>query len=240
MKYALVTGGSRGIGRAICLELSRRGYAIVVNYRADEVAAQETVRQIEATGGSASVLQFDVRDRLAVRTALDSWMVDGRFAEVIVNNAGIRADSAMVWMTDEQWDDVLASHLNGFFNVTRPFLKPLVANKYGRIINIVSLSGQSGMAGQVNYAAAKAGIIGATKSLALELARRNITANCVSPGFISTDMTADLDEADYKSMVPMRRFGTVEEVASIVGFLASPEASYITGQVISVNGGLYM
>ena len=146
----------------------------------------------------------------------------------------------MVWMSDAQWDDVLSSHLDGFFNVTQPCIKPLVANKYGRIINIVSLSGQSGMAGQVNYAAAKAGIIGATKSLALELARRSITANCVAPGFIRTDMTADLNEDTYRSMVPMRRFGTAEEVAAIVGFLASPEASYITGQVISVNGGLYM
>jgi 3-oxoacyl-[acyl-carrier protein] reductase len=154
MKYALVTGGSRGIGRAVCLELSQMGYAILVNFKSGADAAAETMRLIEAQGGSASLMQFDVRNRDDVHNALDPWLAEGNVAEIIVNNAGIRMDSAMVWMTDAQWEDVLASHLNGFFNVTRPFLKPLVANKYGRIINIVSLSGQSGMAGQVNYAAA--------------------------------------------------------------------------------------
>ena len=239
-KYALVTGGSRGIGRAICLELAKQKYHIVINFRSGTEAAQETLALIRAEGGEATLLPFDVRDRNATQEALNDWMQPGRFAEVIVNNAGVRRDNAMVFMHDEEWDDVIDSHLNGFYHVTRPLLKSLISHKYGRIINVVSLSGQSGMAGQVNYAAAKAGVIGATKSLALELAKRNITVNCVAPGFIKTEMTADLNEADYKAHIPMRRFGTAEEVAAIVGFLASPQASYVTGQVIGANGGLYM
>jgi 3-oxoacyl-[acyl-carrier protein] reductase len=241
MKYALVTGGSRGIGKAVSLELSNLGYHVLINYHSNRNAAEETLQAIEAAGGAGTLLPFDVGDKAAVQQALDQWLEaePGRCVEVLVNNAGIRKDNLMVWMEDADWESILDIHLGGFFYVTRTLLKGMVKNKFGRIINIVSLSGLKGVAGQTNYSAAKAGIIGASKALAQEIARKNITVNCVAPGFIATDMTSDLDEKDLRGAIPMRRFGKPEEVASVVGFLAGSGSSYITGEVISINGGLY-
>ena len=241
MKYALVTGGSRGIGRAICQELSSLGYHVLINYNSNVAAAQETLDAIQSDGGEGSLLQFDVSDRDQTRQVLEAWLAeeDRRCVEVLVNNAGIRKDNLMIWLEDEDWEKVIDIHLGGFYNVTKPLLKPMIRNRFGRIINIVSLSGLKGVPGQTNYSAAKAGVIGATKALAQEIGRRKITVNCVAPGFIKTDMTEDIEEKDYKAMIPVNRFGTADEVAAVVGFLASPRASYITGEVISVNGGMY-
>ncbi len=240
-KYALVTGGSRGIGRAVCLRLAEMGYDILINYRSNEEAANETQRLITEKGGSSSLMPFDVANKEAVNKSITNWQSENEDAviEVVVNNAGIRKDNLMVFMKDEEWDQILDISLGGFYYVTKSLLTGMVRNKYGRVINVVSLSGLKGMAGQTNYSAAKAGVIGASKALAQEIGRKNITVNCVAPGFINTDMTADIDESIFKKMIPMRRFGRAEEVAAVVGFLASKESSYITGEVISVNGGLY-
>lgn len=241
MRYALVTGGSRGIGRAVCLEMARLGYPVVINYASNEAAARETQRLVEAMGGKAELLPFDVADVEAVDAALMGW--EERHPEdymaVLVNNAGVRNDTMMMWMQNEQWHRVLDVHLNGFFYVTRRLLKDMLTKRYGRIVNVVSLSGIKGLPGQTNYSAAKAGIIGATKALAQEVGKRGVTVNAVAPGFIATDMTQDMDEKALKEMIPLNRFGKAEEVADLVGFLASDKASYITGEVISINGGLY-
>ncbi|MCL4120531.1 UNVERIFIED_CONTAM: hypothetical protein GTU68_029059 [Idotea baltica] len=217
------------------------GYHVLINYLSNEIAANVVISEIEAAGGQASGIPFDVSKREMVREAMEQWQTahPDECIEVLVNNAGIRKDNLMVWMKDEEWDSILDIHLSGFFVVTSEVLKRMIRNKYGRIINVVSLSGIKGMPGQVNYAAAKAGVIAASKSLAQEIGRKNITVNCVAPGFIKTDMTEDIDETQFKNFIPMRRFGTAEEVASVVAFLAKKEASYITGEVISVNGGLY-
>lgn len=239
--YALVTGGSRGIGRAICVQLARQGYHILVNFKTNREAADITASLVEAEGKKAELLPFDVGDKAAVKLAIENWMQsapDSRI-EVLVNNAGLRQDTLMAFMEDAQWESVLDASLHGMYHVTRNVLKPMLLNRYGRIINIVSLSGLKGMPGQVNYSAAKAGVIGATKALAQELAKRHITVNAVAPGFIQTDMTADLNESELKAMIPMNRFGQPDEVAALTGFLASRQAGYITGQVISINGGLY-
>ena len=241
MNYALVTGGSRGIGRAVCIELAGKGYPVIVNYASNEAAALETKRIIEARGGVAELLRFNVSDGSAVDMALDEWTErhpDDHIG-VLINNAGIRQDTMMVFMQDSQWKDVLDISLNGFFYVTRRTLKTMLINRKGRIVNIVSLSGLKGLPGQTNYSAAKAAVIGATKALAQEVAPRKVTVNAVAPGFIATDMTKDLDEASYKKTIPIGRFGRPEEVAALVGFLVSDEAAYITGEVISINGGVY-
>ena len=241
MNYALVTGGSRGIGRAVCIELAGMGYSVIINYASNEAAAMETKRIIEAGGGMVELLPFNVSDGTAVDAALEEWSVrhpDDHIG-VLVNNAGIRQDTMMVFMQDSQWKDVLDISLNGFFYVTRRTLKAMLLKRKGRIINIVSLSGLKGLAGQTNYSAAKAAVIGATKALAQEVAPRKVTVNAVAPGFISTDMTKDLDEESLKKTIPVGRFGKPEEVATLVGFLVSDAAAYITGEIISINGGLY-
>ncbi|MDR0661387.1 MAG: 3-oxoacyl-ACP reductase FabG [Prevotellaceae bacterium] len=241
MKYALVTGGSRGIGRAICLRLAAIGYPIIINYASNKDAAVETKKLVEEKGVQAELLQFDVASSTEVENALESWKNSHPedYIAVLVNNAGIRQDNVMVFMEDSQWSSVLDISLNGFFYVTRKLLKDMLSKRFGRIVNIVSLSGLKGLPGQTNYSAAKAAVIGATKALAQEVATRKITVNAVAPGFIATDMTQDLNEAELKKTIPVGRFGTPEEVAAAVGFLASDQASYITGDVISINGGLY-
>jgi len=239
--WALVTGGSRGIGRAICRKLAEMGYHILVNYKGNEAAARETLEAIQGLGRSGEALCFDVAKPEDVQQVLGAWLEahPDRRIEVLVNNAGIRQDTLMMSMKDEQWQEVLDTSLGGMYTVTKQVLNAMLLARYGRIINIVSLSGIKGMPGQVNYSAAKAGMIGATKALAQEIAKRNITVNAVAPGFIKTDMTEELNEKELAKMIPAQRFGTAEEVASLVGFLASKDAAYITGQVISVNGGLY-
>jgi 3-oxoacyl-[acyl-carrier protein] reductase len=242
MKSALVTGGSRGIGRAVCLKLAEMGYHILINYKSNKEEAEKTLDQVkQKDDASGELLQFDVADKEAIKNVLGGWIEKNsdKPIEVLVNNAGIRDDALMFWMNDSQWENVVTTNLDGFFYVTRVVLNSMLQKRYGRIINIVSLSGIKGMPGQVNYSAAKAGIIGATKALAQEVGKRNITVNAIAPGFIKTDMTHDLDEGQLKSLIPINRFGEPDEVAFAAGFLAAPQAGYITGEVISVNGGLY-
>jgi len=240
MKYALVTGGSRGIGKAICLELAAQGYPIIINYLSNEEAANETKQLVETQGGTAELLPFDVANGESVDKAMDEWSTahPDDYIGILVNNAGIRQDTMMVFMQDSQWHDVLNISLNGFFYITRRVLKGMLMKRNGRIISVVSLSGLKGLPGQTNYSAAKAAVIGATKALAQEVAPRKVTVNAVAPGFIATDMTKDLDETALKTTIPLQRFGQPEEVASLVGFLASDKAAYITGEVVSINGGL--
>ncbi len=241
MKFALVTGGSRGIGRAICIKLAEMGYNVLINYKSNEEEAKNTLALVNEKGVEGELIQFDVSDKAAIISKLGDWMEANtdKVIEVLVNNAGIRDDGLMMWMKDEQWDSVIKTNLDGFFYVTRLVVNSMLQKKYGRIINIVSLSGLKGLPGQTNYSAAKAGVIGATKALAQEIGRKGITVNAVAPGFIKTDMTEGLNEGELKNMVPLKRFGTPEEVAHTVGFLATQGAAYITGEVISVNGGLY-
>jgi 3-oxoacyl-[acyl-carrier protein] reductase len=240
-KYAIVTGGSRGIGRAICLKLAEMGYNVLVNYKSGKDAAEETAAMAREFGVLAEPLCFDVSKRDIVKRVLGGWLEANKdkTIEVLVNNAGIRNDALLPMMSDEQWDGVIDTSLQGMYNVTRLLIGPMAINRYGRIVNIVSLSGIKGMPGQVNYSAAKAGVIGATKALAQEVARRNVTVNAIAPGFIKTDMTAGMDEEELVNIIPARRFGLAGEVADLAGFLASAKAAYITGQVISINGGLY-
>jgi 3-oxoacyl-[acyl-carrier protein] reductase len=240
MKYALVTGGSRGIGRAICVKLAEQGYNILINYKSNETEALKTLALVKALNVEGEILMFDVSDKAAVENVLGGWMEknEEKTIEVLVNNAGTRQDTLLMWMRDDQWNDVISSSLFGFYNVTKAVIKSMVSKRYGRIVNVVSLSGINGMAGQTSYSAAKAGMIGATKALAQEVARRNVTVNAVAPGFIKTDMTKELPEEQLKAIIPMQRFGEPEEVAEAVAFLASPKASYITGSVLSITGGI--
>ena len=241
MKFALVTGGSRGIGRAVSLRLAKAGYTVIINYQSNEQAAQETLQAIQSQGGQAELLRFDVSNPESVQNALESWQTahPEDYIDVLVNNAGIRRDNLLVFMEPDEFETVLRTNLFSFYHVTRPLLTPMIRHKHGRIINIASLSGITGLPGQCNYAAAKGGLIAATKSLAKEVAKKNVTVNAVAPGFIKTDMTDGLEEAELKKTVPMNRFGSAEEVAALVAFLASDDASYITGECISINGGLY-
>jgi len=242
MKFVLVTGGSRGIGRAICLKLVSLGMPIVINYNSNTAAANETKDLIEGLGGQAELLPFDVADKAAVEHAISQWEESHPedYIAVLVNNAGIRRDNVMFMMTDEDWHQVIDTTLDGFFYLTRALLKHMMPRKRGgRIVNVASLSGVKGLPGQTNYSAAKAALIGATKALAQEVAPRNITVNAIAPGFIETDMTKDLPVDELKKQIPVGRFGKPEEVAALVAFLASDDAAYITGEVININGGLY-
>lgn len=240
-KYALITGASRGLGKAIALRLANDGFAVIINYQSNKEAAEDTLRQVQEAGGTGELLPFNVADPQAIETALESWSAShpDDYISVLVNNAGIRQDNLMIFMQEEQWSKVLDTTLNGFFYITRRLLKDMMTHRNGRIINMASLSGLKGLPGQTNYSAAKAALIGATKALAQEVAARKVTVNAIAPGFIASDMTKDLDEAELKKLIPLGRFGKPEEVAALTSFLASDESSYITGQVISINGGLY-
>ncbi len=241
MKYALITGASRGLGKAIALRLAKDGFAVVINYQSNREAAEDTLKQVEEAGGTGEPLPFDVSDPQAIEAALESWQNahPEEYISVLVNNAGIRQDNLMIFMQEEQWSKVLDTTLNGFFYITRRLLKDMMTHRNGRIINMASLSGLKGLPGQTNYSAAKAALIGATKALSQEVAARKVTVNAIAPGFIASDMTKELDEAELKKLIPLGRFGKPEEVAALTSFLASDESAYITGQVISINGGLY-
>ncbi|MDE7401885.1 MAG: 3-oxoacyl-ACP reductase FabG [Muribaculaceae bacterium] len=240
MDYALVTGGSRGIGAAIAKRLASDGLGILINFRSNEVAARQVADYITANNGIAELLPFDVASESEVDAALEKW--EERHPEdritVLVNNAGIREDNLLIFMQTEQWHRVINTTLDGFFYTTRRVLKGMLTKRNGRIINIASLSGIKGLPGQSNYSAAKAALIGATKALAQEVGPRKVTVNAVAPGYIKSDMTKDLNESELKKQVPLNRFGEAEEVAALVSFLASKEAAYITGETISINGGL--
>src|SRR5690606_8028431 len=240
IKYALVTGGSRGIGRAVCTKLAEQGYNILLNYKQNDSAAEKTRVLVESLGVCCELLKFDVSDKDAVESILQEWLNNNpdKHVEILINNAGLREDALMIWMTDEQWKNVVATTLDGFYYVTRAIINPMLQRKYGRVVNVVSLSGIKGLPGQTNYPAAKAGIIGATKALAQEVARRRVTVNAVDPGLIRTDMTEGLNEDELNRVIPMRRFGEPEEVADAVAFLASAKASYISGAVLTIDGGL--
>jgi len=242
MKCALVTGGSRGIGNAICEKLSQdSNYHILINYFSNKEEAENTLEKVIANGATGEILKFDVSNSEEVQSVLTEWQEANPEAivEAIINNAGITKDGLFMWMSLEDWSTVINTSLNGFFNVTNFFMQKMLRNKYGRIVNIVSLSGVKGTAGQTNYSAAKGALIGATKALAQEVAKRNITVNAVAPGFIRTNMTSHLDEKELIKMIPVNRFGEADEVADLVSFLVSRKSSYITGEVININGGIY-
>ena len=241
-KYALVTGGSRGIGKAVCIQLAKDSeYKILINYNSNQTAAEDTLKEVENAGGSGEIIQFNVGNLEEVKARLDAWQEanENAIIEAVVNNAGITKDGLFMWMKPEDWSSVIDTSLNGFFNVTNHLIQKLLVNKYGRIVNMVSVSGLKGTPGQTNYSAAKGAIIAATKALAQEVAKRNVTVNAVAPGFIKTDMTGELDEKELKRMIPANRFGEAQEVADLVSFLISKKASYITGEVININGGIY-
>ncbi|TPG44589.1 3-oxoacyl-ACP reductase FabG [Flavobacterium pectinovorum] len=242
MKCVLVTGGSRGIGSAICKKLAiEANYHILINYHSNKTAAEATLQEVQKLGGTGEILGFDVSNYEEVQATLTKWQEANPEAivEAIVNNAGITKDGLFMWMTPEDWNGVVNTSLNGFFNVTQFFIQKMLRNKYGRIVNMVSVSGVKGTAGQTNYSAAKGAIVAATKALAQEVAKRNITVNAVAPGFIRTDMTSQLDEKELLKLIPVNRFGEAEEVADLVSFLISKKSSYITGEIININGGIY-
>ena len=239
--YALVTGGSRGIGRAVAVKLAKMGYNVLINYMSNDAEAEKTLAMVREAGSDGDLMKFDVSCAEAAKSAIVNWQAahPDDYIEVLVNNAGIRKDNLLVFMEPDEFQRVLTTNLFSFYNVTHPLIEGMIRHKFGRVINMASLSGLKGLPGQCNYSAAKGGLIAATKALAQEVARKNITVNAVAPGFVRTDMVEGLDEAELKAQIPMKRFGEAEEVANLVGFLASKEAGYITGEVISINGGLY-
>jgi len=242
MKYALVTGGSRGIGKAICLKLAEElNYNIILNYNSNTEAAEATQAEIKSLGVKCSILKFDVSNKDEVQKSIEQWKSKNPDAkvEILINNAGITKDGLFIFTNSEAWNSVIDTSLNGFYNVTQAVLKDMLRARYGRVVNIVSLSGLKGNPGQVNYSAAKGAVISATKALAQEIGKRKVTVNAVAPGFIQSDMTKDFDENELKKHIPLNRFGEAEEVANLVSFLASERSSYITGEVININGGLY-
>ena len=238
-KIALVIGGSRGIGRAIAVRLARSGFAIWLTYKSNHEAAQAVKAEIEALGSSCELIPFDVASFEECETALLTRL-ETVSPDVLVYNSGIARDNLLMWMTREEWDTVLTTNLDGFFNVTRQVVFPMLKAKRGRIIVVSSTSGQIGQAGQVNYSASKAGLIGAAKALAREVGKKNIFVNVVAPGFIETEMTAEIPKDQVLPLIPLHRIGKAEEVASVVNFLATEENMYVHGQVIGVNGGLVM
>jgi 3-oxoacyl-[acyl-carrier protein] reductase len=241
MEYALVTGGSRGIGKAICLRLADMGYNIILNYTSNDVEANKTKELLTAKGVDVVLMKFDVSSTEESDKFIETWINENKdkSISVLVNNAGIRKDNIMVFIQPEDWKKVIDITVDGFYNVSRHVVKHMLTKRKGRVVNIVSLSGLKGLPGQTSYSAAKGAVIAATKALAQEVGKRGITVNAVAPGFIKTDMTEDIKEEDYKFMIPMNRFGEAEEVAGVVAFLVGNDSSYVTGQVISVNGGLY-
>ena len=242
MKYALVTGGSRGIGSAICEVLAKNTeYSILINYNSNKEAAEKTLKAVESHGAKGEIISFNVGDKESVDNALDNWQKNNPEAwiEVLVNNAGITKDGLFMWMKEEDWSSVINTSLNGFYNVTQFVIQKMLRKRYGRVVNMVSVSGVKGTPGQTNYSAAKGAVVAATKALAQEVAKRNITVNAVAPGFIKTDMTDGLDENELVKLVPANRFGEAWEVAELVNFLVSKNASYITGEIVNINGGIY-
>ena len=242
MSCALVTGASRGLGRAIAIQLAKdHGLYILVNYSSNQTSAQETLEEIRKAGGDGELMQFNVQTKSEVDEALNGWKAknEDKFIGVLVNNAGITKDGLFMWMPEKDWDDVMNISTKGLFNVTQNIIQQMLRKRSGRIVNIASVSGMKGVAGQTNYSAAKGAIIAATKALAQEVAKRKITVNAVAPGFITSDMTKDLNEDELKQMIPMNRFGKAEEVAHLVSFLCSDKAAYITGEVVNINGGIY-
>ncbi|WP_221393104.1 3-oxoacyl-ACP reductase FabG [Dyadobacter sp. NIV53] len=242
MSCALVTGASRGLGRAIAVQLAKdHGLYILINYSSNQTAAEETLEEIRKDGGDGELLQFNVQTKSEVDEVLNTWKANNedKFISVLVNNAGITKDGLFMWMPEKDWDDVMNISTKGLFNVTQNIIQQMLRKRSGRIVNIASVSGMKGVAGQTNYSAAKGAIISATKALAQEVAKRKITVNAVAPGFIASDMTKDLNEDELKQMIPMNRFGKADEVAHLVSFLCSDKAAYITGEVVNINGGIY-
>ena len=238
-KIALVTGASRGIGRAVAVALAANGCHVLVNFRRGQEQAEETLQQISRSNGSAELCPFDVADPAACDGAIDAVAERHGRIDILVNNAGIRQDALLVFMKPEQWNEVIATNLTSFFNVTRPIVKRMAMNRWGRVVTIASTAGQTGVEGQTNYAASKAGVIGASKALAREVAKRGVTVNVLAPGFIETEMVVGLPREPFLAQIPAGRFGTPEEVAAAAVFLCSESAAYITGAVLNINGGVY-
>lgn len=239
IKTAIVTGASKGIGRAVCIELAAHGYHTVINYNSDQDGARETLDAVRAAGSDGEIMQFDVTDHEASHAAVNDIFKRWNTIDVLVNNAGIAADGLFVMMSRKSWESVLSTSLDGFYNVTKPVVEKMVRAKKGSIVSVSSASGLMGNRGQANYSAAKAGVIAASRALAKEVARLGIRVNVVAPGLIETEMIKAAPVKEIKSMIPMARVGKPEEVAKVVRFLCSEDASYVTGEVVSINGGMF-